>query len=270
MEPTLGRKLLFTTLRLVNHGTHGSSVGTGFIFDGARSDGRSALVVVTNKHVLEHADVLEVSFIAKHATDDVPLLGQLVTVRIGDIGAAWTGHPDPDVDVAAFPFGPLLPQLSSPVFFRSLSSEIMPPLAGDSGLDAIEEVTFVGYPNGHFDTAHGTPLVRRGITATPLDLPFGGKPVFLVNGSVFGGSSGSPISLFESGSFAGGMIRTEGRVVLLGIIAATVQRETLHPLVASRPPHVRIAQELNLGIAYNWRAIEETLEALFARHGETR
>ena len=60
-------------------------------------------------------------------------------------------------------------------------------------LEAIEEVVLIGYPAGIRDPAHLTPIARKGITATPPAWDYGGRPTFLVDASVFHGSSGSPV-----------------------------------------------------------------------------
>lgn len=268
---THGKQLLFSTVRVVNYRVAGGSVGTGFILNASRDPAVSSPVLVTNKHVVEGATTLELNFIRKDPTEDRPLLGQQSTIRIPNPAAMWTGHPQPDVDVAALPLAPILDQLPDPTFFRMLPSGLMPSLEVAEKLDAIEEVTFIGYPNGNFDSAHLTPIVRRGITATPLELPFGGRPMFLVDGSVFGGSSGSPVFLFNEGSYSdgsGGLI-LGSRLLLVGIIAQTMIRHGLHPIVVSAP-QAHVAQELNLGVAFNWTAINETVDALFVAHGAVR
>jgi hypothetical protein len=50
--------------------------------------------------------------------------------------------------------------------------------------------------------------------------------------------------------------------VLIGVVAATITRERLLPLVVGQGEHVKLAQELNLGIVYNWHAIEQTISHL--------
>ena len=46
-------------------------------------------------------------------------------------------------------------------------------------------------------------------------------------------------------------------------------RHGLHPIVVSAP-QAHVAQELNLGVAFTWTAINETVDALFAARGEVR
>ncbi len=182
------------------------------------------------------------------------------------------GAPDAAVDVAAAPLAPILGALPQPVFFRSLPSSAMPSPQAAAGLDAIEEVTFVGYPNGHYDQKHLTPIVRRGITATPVALPFGGRPVFLLDGSVFGGISGSPVFIYNEGMYreGGNVIMGGTRLLLVGIVAETIIRPQALPLQVATAPHVQLAQELNLGVVFTWQAIDRVIDEIFRVAGQSR
>ncbi|WP_158691044.1 trypsin-like peptidase domain-containing protein [Streptomyces sp. 351MFTsu5.1] len=263
------KELLFVTVRIVNEGAGGvRTVGTGFLLHKKVNDSSSILFIVTNKHVLADAQLLTLGFIAR-GDDGEPKLGQREDVTIGNPGIAWVGHPDPEVDVAVLSIGEIIEQLGQKIFYRTMPMSQMPVDGDGLFIDAIEEITFIGYPNGQQDPAHLTPIVRRGITATPLELPFSGKPSFLVDGSVFGGSSGSPVFLLNEGFYRSGptSVAPGNRLVLVGVIAATMQRSTLLPLVVGHGPHVKLAQELNLGVAYNWHAIEQTIQEFGRRNG---
>jgi hypothetical protein len=257
---TIAKELLFSTVRIINQGAKGTTIGTGFLMTKPFGEDQVLPLLVTNKHVVEGADELTVGLIARDPQTGDPKLGQGWNYVMRN--PQWVGHPDPQIDVAVIGMLPLW-QNSSNAFFKSIPTSMMP--AGNQGLffDAIEEVTFIGYPDGRQDPAHLTPIVRRGITATPLELPFAGKPSFLVDGSVFGGSSGSPVFLLNEGMYRSGPTATTigTRRVLIGVVAATMIREQVHPLVVGHGPHVRLARELNLGIVYSWRAIEQTIDA---------
>lgn len=66
-------------------------------------------------------------------------------------------------------------------------------------MDAIEPITFIGYPNGIWDSTNLLPVARRGTTASPIEVDFEGSPRFLIDASVFGGSSGSPVFILNQG-----------------------------------------------------------------------
>lgn len=250
-------------MRVVNRGQTGTSFGTGFLMHAPNGEGMPPVYMVTNKHVVLGADKLTIEFIARAPEKNAPALGRHVHVNIDAPERLWVGHPDPEVDVAALPIRHVIQALHSQIFYRSIPVTQMPEANDGVFMDVVEELGFIGYPNGQRDPYHLTPIVRRGTSATPLELPFAGKPSFLIDGSVFGGSSGSPVMLMDNGFYRTdkNTVTTGNRLVLVGIIAATMQRETLHPLLAASGPHIRVAQELNLGLVYNWHAIRQTLDA---------
>jgi hypothetical protein len=63
-------------------------------------------------------------------------------------------------------------------------------------------VTFIGYPNGIWDSKNLLPVVMRGTTASPIEVDFEGTPRFLIDASVFGGSSGSPVFILNQGTYS--------------------------------------------------------------------
>jgi hypothetical protein len=140
-------------------------------------------------------------------------------------------------------------------------------------LDAIEPVTFIGYPNALYDTFNMTPIARRGWTATPIALDYGGAPKFLIDASVFPGSSGSPVFIFDSGGFGAkeGAFVVGSRLFLVGIVAAVhYYKTTGEILTATAQPQVHVDEMIDLGIVYKTRTIVETIDALLATHRKTR
>ena len=270
---TIAKQLFFVTLRLVNRDRSGrTTTGTGFVMEGSLRADTSAPMLVTNKHVVENAGELDVQFIGKDPTIDRPLYGSRVQMTVADADQAFVGHPDPNVDVAVMPLQPVLSALTSPVFFRSVGTEVVPSDEQMQTFDALEELIFIGYPDGRFDGTNLTPIARRGLTATPMNLDFDGQPRFLLDGSVFGGSSGSPVFSLKDGVVQGSsiVIGAPPRLFLVGIVAATAVRTQVGEIVTASQPHVEFAQELNLGVIFKQRAIQETIDAVFARRGLSR
>lgn len=263
---TISKTMLFTTIR-ISCAMPGGGVGsgTGFVLDIGVGDGYFVPVLVTNKHVVQGASQVVVHVIARKGSG--PDLGKRLDIGVNPANAPFVGHPDPSVDITAAPLLPILGEHAGDVFYKSLSMSDLPTEEQASRFDALEEVTFVGYPNGWSDPSNHTPIIRRGITATPLTLSFGHRPVFLVDGSVFGGSSGSPVFLYNSGSYTDGQggIIVGNRCLLVGIMAETMVRDNYLPLTVNSLPHTRVAQEMNLGIAFEWKAIAQTVDVLRAR-----
>lgn len=264
---TPGRQLLFSTVRITNVLNSGiPTSGTGFLlFVDLAEEGRISPLLVTNKHVVANSSRLAAHFIRRKGDVDEPDLGQGVEVTLDPTN--WIGHPDASVDVAVVPLASIFQQHGHLLFTRALPMSLLATEITSLYTDAIEEITFVGYPDGRHDPKHLTPIVRRGITATPMDLDLGGNPTFLVDGSVFGGSSGSPVFLFNEGAYRGpGGLHLGTRIALVGIIAQTWVRGDALPIEVAAP-HVKIAKELNLGVAFNSRAIKQTVEAFAAVAG---
>src|SRR5258708_38081175 len=94
---------LFCTIRIVatlKSGDH--SVGTGFFYVFARcEDGSHIPTIVTNRHVIEGAESIELIF-RKSAPDFArPLLGKGIPVKLSEFVSI--NHPDDPIDLCAIP-----------------------------------------------------------------------------------------------------------------------------------------------------------------------
>jgi hypothetical protein len=161
-------------------------------------------------------------------------------------------------------------KIDMPVFVRAIEASLSME-DFDEGLDAIEEVVFVGYPDGLFDEVNYLPLTRRGITASPPTADFNGRPVFLIDGSVFPGSSGSPVLILQTGSYAGrtGSINLGERVVFMGVVAAVYQREV--PVLTCDPKLQHFVEDaLDIGVVYKAKAVDEAVDKVLTLAGVSR
>lgn len=134
-------------------------------------------------------------------------------------------------------------------------------------LDALEDVVFIGYPNGIWDTQNYLPIIRRGITATPIMIDFQNAPQFLVDASVFPGSSGSPVFLYNTGTYQqkNGATVVGSRVLFLGVIASVFYREDTGRIEMMAVPTAAVPvavfqQMINLGVVFKARTILEVVE----------
>lgn len=254
-------------------GEDGSSgIGTAFLYSIEQSD-ESTIFLVTNKHIVRGTESGDLHF-TRQGADGQPDLGNKYILTVTDFAAAWHGHPDPAVDVAIAPFVPLLQHVQSEgvePYYRSIGEFLAP--TGDTldNLDAFEERVFVGYPYDIWDSAHNLPIARRGLTATHPAVDFRGAPVFLLDASIFSGSSGSPVLVYNSGAFRtakGGPVTVGTRIVFLGLIASVFYREQEGRLEARPIPtgrdDVPVTQEmLDLGVVFKARTIRETVDHHF-------
>ena len=195
--------VFFTTVRIDTISKDGNAgSGTGFLFT-HKYKGQDYPFVVTNKHVIADAVKGGITFIRGH--ENKPKLGESFRIDFDNFETHWHGHPDMDTDITVTPLIPLVEFMKSQgveVFFRSVETINIPNAEQQKQLDAIEEVVFIGYPNGIWDSKNFTPIIRKGTTATPLVLDYEGQKKFLIDASVFGGSSGSPVFIYQSGVYA--------------------------------------------------------------------
>ena len=169
--------LTFSTAKLSATTTSGSTrIGTSFIY--TLHDGeRLYPFAVTNWHVVKGTERFSLTFPAGRGTAGA--LGGGMVAEFLSSERDWIRHPDPSVDLACIPIAQAVEDSKATgreLFFRSLDPGMLMRQVHYSVIDAIEDVVVVGYPNGLIDPVHLLPIVRKGITATPLEVDYGGKP----------------------------------------------------------------------------------------------
>src|SRR5690606_7737915 len=126
------------------------------------------------------------------------------------------------------PIGPILNNLQDqniPVFFRAITPDLIPDDQTINDFGAIEEITFIGYPSGIFDQKNNIPILRNGITATPIWNHFGGEFRFLIDAGVFPGSSGSPVFILNQGTYRkSNSVVVGSRILFLGVLSQSLLR----------------------------------------------
>jgi hypothetical protein len=126
---------------------------------------------------------------------------------------------------------------------------------------------FIGYPNALYDKTNFTPIARRGYTATPVALDYCGTPSFLVDASVFPGSSGSPVFIYQEGYRQGNSYMLGAtRLLFVGVVASVQVQHDVGQIITGSLPKIAFNQILDLGLVFNWRAVIETVENLLKVH----
>jgi hypothetical protein len=267
---SIAEQLFFTTVRVDTISqSSGAGSGTAFFFLYQRGE-LNYPFVVTNKHVVMGMREGALSFLQRK--DQVPHLGQGFRLAISDWQQAWFVHPNAEIDIAICPFAPLEAHVKSQhgidLFYRYVSADMIPNAEQAAKLDALEQVTFIGYPNGVWDSKNFLPIARRGMTASPISVDFENTPRFLIDASVFGGSSGSPVFLLDQGMYTektGGTV-IGSRLLFVGVIAAVFFRTQLNQIVAvpiptQVQPMAQQQEMIDLGIVFKARTVVETIEA---------
>jgi hypothetical protein len=250
--------LVFSTVRIECEYSDGArGTGTGFFFAFARRDQGFVPAIVTNKHVVDGATR---GFFHMHRSDasGLPSIQQSVHIAVENFQPSWINHPDPTVDLCIMPIAGILKQAEQagqPLGFIPLEMGLVPSDKEFSELTPLEEVLMIGYPNGIWDSKNNMPILRRGVTATHPALDYEGRPEFMIDAACFRGSSGSPVMLYNFGSYVlpNGGITLGSRIKLLGILyagpEATIQGELQIVTVPTRQDVVSISRiPNNLGV----------------------
>jgi Trypsin-like peptidase domain len=268
---TIIEQLFFTTLRVTYEQEGQGASATAFVYSVRAervdnpADAGDVHLLVTNRHVAEEAgDKLTVWFMRAGA-DGQPALGETCAVEMTLPPGSWFLHTNPNVDVAVTPLHSMLETMKAngfDAFYRAAPAAMALSDTNVGDLDAGEIVTFVGYPSGLYDRANATPIMRRGFTATPVALDYNGLPLFLIDASVFPGSSGSPVFIVNQGSWSprqGGMV-VGTRLILLGVVAAMHSRYVEAEIVQTRVG-ILVQDPINLGLVFKAGAIDECVDA---------
>lgn len=227
---SFSEKLLHSTARIekVNAVDRESmlSTGTAFFFQyRTTSEGFGVPVLVTNRHCVEGYSLFRLLFPVKTPEGLIDQRGRIELIcDRNDVEHSWEFHPDPNIDLAILPLGPVLQQLKDEgrvPYIKYLNPGHIPTPEQWIELDAIEDVLMIGYPNGIWDNKFIRPLVRKGITASHPAFPFNGRREFVIDAACFPGSSGSPVFIYNNQFWrdkSSGEIKTGERFVFLGIL----------------------------------------------------
>lgn len=264
-----------TTSRIETQSPSGSSIGTGFFFI-IEVEGKGSMpILVTNKHVVENATEATICFTKK--SGDGPAFGQFKRWTTDNFQDGVVEHPDPNIDLAAFPISHILHAMESegtPAFFLPFDQSLIPTEKQIEGFTAIEEITMIGYPTGIWDQSNNLPIVRKGITATPYSRDYNGRAEFMIDCACFPGSSGSPVVIANHGSFPlkDGGIAMGSRLHLLGLLWGgpqfTAQGQIVAVPVPTAATPIALSQiPTNLGFCIKSKAILDLVPLFEAKFG---
>jgi hypothetical protein len=192
---------------------------------------------------------------------------------VTDFSKAWIPHPDPAVDLAVILCGnqfELLINAGTPAYIISGDASSIPSATEAKQFLPLEDVLVVGYPDGISDSKNNIPVLRRGITATPIYLDFEGRREFLIDAVIFPGSSGSPVFVYNQGSWINrkNEIQFGTRLGLVGVVYAVAQHSVSGELVIIPAPTQRSVAVSpipnNLGLCISSSRIPEFEDVLLS------
>lgn len=221
----ISTQLLFTTVPIYTLMSDGrQSSGTGFIFSVLEENNKSIPLLITNYHVLNTAIA---GFFEMHISKKNKPSEQSIRVQFDkDI---INGNKLGELDLIAVPLAETLNdfrQKGIEIFYRTVNQNMIPTVEQLNEFAAIEDITFIGYPSGLYDNINKLPIMRQGITATPIWNNFKGEEIFLIDAGVFPGSSGSPVFIYNQSSYPtkDGIV-IGNRLLFVGIISETMIRD---------------------------------------------
>lgn len=91
--------------------------------------------------------------------------------------------------------------LIKPPFLIPITDEILLDIDTADDFMLAQDVIMIGYPQGIYDDINNKPVLRKGITSSPIKLDFKGQPQFLLDISCHHGSSGSPVFIADKGVY---------------------------------------------------------------------
>ena len=177
---TIGELLLRTTVLINIKKEETLTSGTGFLFYSHEN-----IFLVTNRHVVEKSREIELKFYGQD--NFLVIKNNFITSLQYDIAICILNN--------------------IPSSAKMLTPNQIPNRKQTENFDAIEDILFIGYPTGIYDTYNNSPIARKGITATPISLNYEGKYQFLIDARQprqrfllglhqgYGGLPGSPVRL---------------------------------------------------------------------------
>lgn len=204
-ELSILEQLCFCTTRIEAVGTDDHILyGTGFfyLFPTIAGEGCGFVYLITNKHLILNAKEIKFAFSKQNSNGD-PIYEPPVFQLTG-MPNEILYHPNDDIDLCAIPitmFIKVRESMGQKIFLKNISYGIIPTKEQWDSLEPVEDILLIGYPNALWDERNNMPLIRKGITATAPYLDYNGKRKFVIDAACFPGSSGSPVFIYNNGTY---------------------------------------------------------------------
>lgn len=259
------------TVRIIKYKKDGIPFcGTGFFYRD-----QDLIFLVTNKHVLEDAQQIEFKVFTcdENGGPDYQNM-ETIILEEDDLIRYSYGHNSKDVDIQIISFTKFLHDtglINNNFYVRSVTEKNICDQKQLENLFAIENIVFVGYPVPMWDEVNHLPIMRTGTTASLLTKDYNGEPSFLIDASVFPGSSGSPVFILNDTIFSDRTaIYTASRFIFLGVLASTFWQEStgeirIAPIPTTTTPIAIFKQMIDLGVVMHARTVVETVKQFLSR-----
>lgn len=246
--------------------TDKNSSGTGFFYMFVYSEDTSIPVILTNKHVIEGCNSINVILSKNDYFSTESKFVEKEEISLHNLQNRVMNHPNQDIDLCAIIITDMLEELqedSIEIDISFLKDSNLPKIDDLENLKFAEEVIMIGYPNGISDTFNNLPVFRKGITATHPAINFDGTPHFLIDMTIVPGSSGSPVFLYNSTGYrtkSGDYIFNGERLMFLGINKAVFIADNYGEIKEIQAPTKLVSHSkigINLGVIISSLEINE-------------
>lgn len=153
------------------------------------------IFLVTNRHCVikedtgQYPDKIEIILhMNKNNLSEIKLFG----IDLYKEGRrVWLEHSRNGIDIAIIPLELPVGEEYKNAIINTFSKEKF--VTDDLRLDVGDELVAIGYPLGFYDDLNNLPIARNATIASPYSVHFKGNPLFLTDGKLQEGMSGSPV-----------------------------------------------------------------------------
>lgn len=243
VKSIISNQLLFTTIKIQGKNEEGEgSSGTGFFYSfNSSGNGQTFNALITCRHVFK--DMIDANLllhIGRYRQGSTDITMQKAEWRkIVNLQDVVVYHPNKEVDLCGIPMELLKVETRQGENLNPITITIPDNMVFSDGklieLTPMEEVFIIGFPAGLTDSITGLPVIRKGITAFHPGIDFNGESLGLLDITSYPGSSGSPVLIYNQGSYpTQNGIAIGNRGIFLGVLighsqgSSAIDRADLH------------------------------------------
>lgn len=182
--------VIFCTTPIVAKNSTEQSTATGFFVKN-----QNEYYIVTNKHVIEERDCIEIICKCQDA-ENLIYDKQLNFNYLQDFTKYHSEYDLCIINISNIIDHIRQKKMDMINYFIDLN------LQNDILYNDIENIITCGYPCGFRDKVNNLPLVNTGITSISLNYDYNGKQIFLTNTHIYNGSSGSPVFVKKENNYS--------------------------------------------------------------------
>lgn len=268
------KQLLYTTTKIINKTINGEiKHSTGFLYNFKTKDKHIVRTIITCKHCIENYSELECNFCIDNGYSNPIDFLPFKLLFNSDTSHLIIKHDKYDLAAIIFSIdNKIFISGNTQPFYLSLENDQIPSQTSINNMSYIEDILMIGYPQGIYDDFNNKPIVRKGITATAIQLDFKNKPEFLIDIATFHGSSGSPVFYYSSPPYfeENAFVPGNPKLYLLGMFIGGWEEITNQPtkrklITEDKSIDAKILLPNNIGFVLKSSVFEELNDVIYQR-----